>query len=110
MHIFKLSDVFKKDDVAFMVKELRDIAPKWQIFCPQLGIPISELNIIAAKPLLLNGAPLTYFQDALDYWVRHSHPTLDILCEALRCEVVGESSLAVQFEAKFWEHRNRLVV
>ena len=87
------------------MRELRDVAPKWQIFCPQLGIPMSELHIIAAKPLLLSGGPLSHFQSALDYWIGQSSPTLSTLCEALRSPVVGESSLALQFEERFWKYR-----
>ena len=87
------------------MEELHCIAPKWQIFCVQLGVPNGELNVIAAKPLLLAGAPVTFLQDALDYWICKAHPTLNILCEALKSKVVGESTLAVHFEAKFWEYR-----
>ena len=101
------SDVFRKEDIPFLMKELRDVAPKWLIFCPQLGIPTSELDIITANPLLLSGAPLTFFQRALDYWISHmqSNATVSTLCEALRTSLVEESSLALRFEARFWEHR-----
>ena len=101
------SDVFRKEDIGFLVKHLRPIAPKWQIFSVQLGVPTSEMNVIAAKPLLLSGAPLTFLQDALNYWISEAHPacTLNTLCDVLKSEVVGEGTLAVQVEAKFWEHR-----
>ena len=98
--------MFRKDDIAFLMKELRDVAPKWLIFCPQLGIPMSEVHIIAANPMFLNGAPVTYLQAALYDWICHRHPTLTVLCEALRSEVVGENALAEQFVARFWKYRS----
>lgn len=100
-----LLDVFRKDDVPFLIRELRDVAPRWQIFCSQLGVPISELNIIAAKPLLLSGAPVTYLQDALDHWISSERSTLGILCEALKTEVVGEDTLAAKVKTRFWDYR-----
>ena len=98
-------DVFRKDDLPFLMRELHDVAPKWQIFCSQLGVPISELNIIAAKPLLLSGAPVTYLQYALDLWICSKQSTLGVLCEALRTEVVGEDTMAVKVERRFWDYR-----
>ena len=98
-------DVFRKDDLPFLIRELHEIAPKWQIFCSQLGMPISELNIIAAKPLLLSGAPITYLQAALDRWICSKHSTLGELCVALRTEVVGEDTLAAKVETRFWDYR-----
>ena len=88
------------------MKELRGIAPKWLVFCVQLGIPMSELNIIAANPMLLNGAPVTFLQAALYDWVCHRCPKLSILCEALESELIGERALASQIEANFLGHRS----
>lgn len=100
-------DVFRREDIGFLVRELHAIAPKWQIFSVQLGVPTSELNIIAAKPMLLPGAPVTFLQDALNYWICDAHLacTLNTLCDVLKSEVMGESTLAAQVEAKFWEYR-----
>jgi hypothetical protein len=100
-------DVFRREDIGFLVKELYPIAPKWQVFSVQLGVPTSELNVIAAKPLLLSGAPLTFLQDALNYWICNTHPacTLNTLCDVLKSEVMGESMLAAQVETKFLEYR-----
>lgn len=100
-------DVFRREDVGFLVRELYAIAPNWRIFSVQLGVPTSELNIIAAKPMLLPGAPVTFLQDALNYWICDAHPacTLNTLCDVLKSEVMGESTLATQVEAKFWEYR-----
>ena len=100
-------DIFRREDIGFLVRELHTIAPKWQIFSVQLGVPTSELNVIAAKPMLLPGAPVTFLQDALNYWICDTHPacTLNTLCDVLKSEVMGESTLAIQVEAKFWEYR-----
>ena len=101
------SDVLRKDDISFLMRELRPVAPKWQIFSVQLGVPASEVDVIAAKPLLLPGAPLTFLQDALTYWIRKSHPacTLNTLCDVLKSDLVNESTLAVHVEVHFWEYR-----
>ena len=101
------SDVLRKEDIGFLMRELYPLAPKWQIFGVQLGVPTSELSIIAAKPLLISGAPLTFLQDALNYWICETHPacTVNSLCDVLKSEVMGEGTLAVQVEGKFWEHR-----
>lgn len=107
-HLFLVnSDIFRKEDIGFLMRELYPVAPKWQIFSVQLGVPTSELNVIAAKPLLLPGAPLTFLQDAVNYWIREAHPacSLSTLCDVLKSEVMGESTLAVQLEANFWEYR-----
>lgn len=89
------------------MRELRPVAPKWQVFSVQLGVPASEVDVIAAKPLLLSGAPLTFLQDALKYWISESHPacTLNTLCDVLKSDLVNESALAVHLEAHFWEQR-----
>lgn len=71
---------------------------------------MSELNIIAAKPMLLHGAPISYLQDALYYWICQPQPMLNTLCEALESAPVGESTLVPQFETNFWVHRGQSAV
>ena len=104
-----LTDVLRRNDLGFLIRELRSIAPKWQMFSLQLGIPVDELDIIAAKPFLLSNAPVSFLQEALNFWTRQEHTecTLNALCEVLRSKVVGESTLAEQVEAKFWEYRTK---
>ena len=66
---------------------------------------MGELNIIAAKPLLLSGGPVTFLQDALHCWICDHRLTLSLLCDALKTEVVGENALANVFEERFWDYR-----
>lgn len=72
---------------------------------------MSELKIIEAKLTLFSGAPISYLQEALYYWIcHHSNSTLKTVCETLKSDVVGEENLGKQFEQRFWEHRGWLVL
>lgn len=80
---------------------LRPVAPKWNLLGLQLGIPMSEIQIIMAKPMLMTGAPLSYMQEALYIWLQqkppdYPWPTISHLCKVLKSDVIDEDILASQ--------------
>ena len=82
---------------------LRPVAPKWNLLGLQLGIPMSEIQIVMAKPLLMSGAPLSYMQEALFIWLQQKPPdkpwpTISHLCTVLKTDVIDEDVLAAEVE------------
>ena len=75
---------------------LRPVAARWYVLCIQLGVSHGDLDNIAANPLKLAGAPLTFLQDGLYVWLQQDPPskrTISALCDVLRSPVMDENRL-----------------
>lgn len=99
-------DVLSVDHMGILMKLLRPVSPKWNLLGPQLGIPMTEIQIIMAKPMLIPGAPLSYMQEALYVWLQqkppnYSLPTVSQLCAALRTDVIDEAILSEEINDYF---------
>ena len=86
---------------------LRPVAVKWELFCVQLGVPHTEVKLIAADPLKLVGGLLACFQHALSYWLQQPR-SISLLCDALRSEVIDEEVLATEVEAKLKARKGKV--
>ncbi len=74
---------------------LRPVAAEWELLGVQVGVAPNELRIIKSKPLLLATAPLSFLQETLYVWLQQrpperSWPTVRVLCDALKSELMGE--------------------
>lgn len=81
-------------------------APKWRRIGTALNFTKGVLDTIAATHENMVGGPIDCFTDMLDRWLRwappkHSLPTLETLCGALREDTVGEERLAFELEQNF---------
>ena len=89
------------------MNHLKPIASHWRAVGLQLGLLYGELQVIAATPLLIPGAPVTYLQEVLSKWLDRAppSPTLTKLCGALRSHAVDQSRIALELEQQYQTRR-----
>lgn len=79
---------------------LCDHADKWRLLGCSLGFLHPQLNQIECKPLLLQGAPLSWLEEMLSQWLQwptDQHPeipSIEALCSSLKSTLVGLGATA----------------
>ena len=99
-----ISVMLGEKDLVKLMRLLQSYSYKWNPIGLSLEFTQHELNTIFGMPKLLVGAPVSYLQELLSQWVQWpttdhpNHPTLEVLCAALRSSLVGLGSLAERLE------------
>ena len=96
--------VLKIDDLAELKRSLNRVAAHWVAIADQLGMG-SYVPIIQGTPGNTN--PPACLRDLLNRWLNQGHPTLEVLCQALRkdTEITGGDGVAAELEKGFQSRR-----
>ena len=98
--------VLTPDHLQRIIGFTESAALKWKKIGVALKFPSTTLNEIATTSEGQQRGPAACFTDAMKRWLdsestEQSVPTLGALCEALRCDDVGEEELAIRLEREF---------
>lgn len=99
-------EILTEKDLGTLIRLLRPVAIKWEAFCVQLGVPFTEVQLIRQSPILFSGAPVSFFQEALQLWLsQRKGCTISTLCAALRSDPVDANELAGQVEKELRNYK-----
>ena len=100
MSIHNPVGVLTEADHPALMTLLDPVAHRWNDLCLQLGVPLTELRIIEARPTLIPGAPRSYLREGVFEWLNRGSAqqpcTVTNLCNALRANPLDENTLAEQ--------------
>ena len=96
--------VLKPDDMKILKPLIQPVAAYWVEIADQLGMG-SYVATIRGTPSNTN--PPAYLRDLLNRWLNRGHPTLEVLCQALRgdTEIIGGDGVAAELEKGFQSRR-----
>ena len=80
------------DHHSVLFNQLEKHSAKWRTIGRCLGFLPSKLDIIQAKPLLLDGAPSSWLEELLVQWLRLGDATLETLRNALYDAGLGKTA------------------
>ena len=77
---------------SILFNKLEKHSAKWRTIGRCLGFLPSKLDIVQAKPLLLDGAPNSWLEEILAQWLHSGTATLEVLRDALYKAGLGQTA------------------
>ena len=100
LHI--LGTPVEEGKIAQLVTALQPIAPSWDLFGEQIGIPKDEIDKIGTSVGAAPNRVSKCLSDAMTWWLNNSHnPTYEKIIDALEGPVVSNRRLAGTIREKF---------